>query len=156
MNSKLKLVGATSALLVSFACGCAAEAGSDESAFDEATPVDEKTATDESALVNRNNWEHDKNTRNSNAHETNPQDRGDDRFDYRRNPPGYNPPGYNPYHPGYNPPGYNPPGRGPGYAPGYGRRYNPPGYNPPGYNPYAPGYNPPGYNPPGYNAPGVW
>jgi hypothetical protein len=143
MNSKLMLVGSTSALLVSFACGCAAEAGSDE----------EKTATEESAVVARDNGAGYTNPRDTNAHETNPRDawerrtddRGNDQVDYRPNPPGYNPPGYNPYRPAANPPGYNPPGRG--Y--GYGRRYNPPGYNPPGYNPYAPAYNPPGYNPPG-------
>jgi hypothetical protein len=154
MSSKLMLMGAASALLVSFACGCAAETGSEEGTGDEATPADEKTATEQSPIVYGNGGDR-----------TNPRDtwnrgRGDDRGDYRpeyrRNPPGYNPPGYSPY--SANPPGYNPPGTGRGYAGGYGRRYNnppgnydQPGYNPPGYNPYAPAYNPPGYN-----APGAW
>ena len=149
MNSKLMLMGAASALLVGFACGCAAETGSDEGTSDQATATDEKTATEESALVPRD----DNADFYANPHETPDRRNGDEyRGAYRRNrpnPPGYNPPGYNPYAPAANPPGYNPPGTGRGYGAGYGRRYNPPGYNPPGYNPYAPAYNPPGYNPPG-------
>jgi hypothetical protein len=148
MNSKLMLVGAASALFVSFACGCAAETGSDEGTSDETTPAGEKTATEQSAISYR-----DDPGGYTNPHEAPDRRNGDEyRGAYRRsrpNPPGYNPPGYSPYAPAANPPGYNPPGTGRGYGAGYGRRYNPPGYNPPGYNPYAPAYNPPGYNPPG-------
>lgn len=100
MKSKLMLIGAASALLVSFACGCAAEMGTDDGTgtdskagpTDEkkAGAVDEKTGTTQSPLI-------------------------------YGNPAGYNPPGYNPYAPGLNPPGYNPPGMGVGVAyPGYG------------------------------------
>lgn len=102
MKSKLMLLGAASALLVSFACGCAAEMGTDEGnpTDQKAAPADEKTGTTQSPLI-------------------------------YGNPVGYNPPGYNPYAPGLNPPGYNPPGYGvgvayPGYGYGYGVGY--PGY----------------------------
>jgi hypothetical protein len=127
MRSNTMLMAA-SALLVSFACGCAAEtAGSDQS--------DQGSASE---------------PQRNGAIETgvHPQVIG--------NPPGYNPPGYNPVYPALNPPGYNPPGTGVGVCtPGYNPPgYNPPGYNPPGYNPTAPVANPPGYNPPGYNPPG--
>jgi hypothetical protein len=155
MSSKLMLVGAASALLVTFACGCAAESEGDEGA----APADEKTATEQSAIADPNYRDNGgggyENPRGAWDRRTG-DNQGEYRGNYRRNPPGYNPPGYNAYAPGYNPPGYNPPGRGPGYGAGYGRRYNAPGYNPPGYNPYAPGYNPPGYNPPGYGAPGPY
>ncbi|HEX8791337.1 MAG TPA: hypothetical protein VF765_10345 [Polyangiaceae bacterium] len=98
MKSKLMLMGAASALLVSFACGCAAEMGSDEgtstdpkaAADEKSGAAHEKTGTTESPLI-------------------------------YGNPAGYNPPGYNPYAPGLNPPGYNPPGMGVGVGyPGYG------------------------------------
>lgn len=102
MNSKLMLIGAASALLVSFACGCAAEMGTDDDtstdtkaapANEKAGPADEKVGTSKSPLI-------------------------------YGNPAGYNPPGYNPYAPGLNPPGYNPPGVGVGVAyPGYGAGY---------------------------------
>jgi hypothetical protein len=127
MKSKLMLLGAASALLVSFACGCAAEMGTDEgtSTDPRARPADEKTGTTESPQL------------------------------IYGNPAGYNPPGYNPYAPGSNPPGYNPPGMGvgeayPGYGAGYGGAY--PGYGP-GYGAAYPGYGPgygaayPGYGP---------
>jgi hypothetical protein len=101
MKSKLMLMGmgAASALLVSFACGCAAEMGTDEGtstdpktapADPKTAPADEKAGTTESPLI-------------------------------YGNPAGYNPPGYNPFAPGLNPPGYNPPGMGVGVGyPGYG------------------------------------
>ena len=86
---------AASAVLVSFACGCAAEMGTDEgtSTDPQAGPANEKTGTTESPII----W---------------------------GNPAGYNPPGYNPFAPGLNPPGYNPPGMGVGVAyPGVGLGY---------------------------------
>ena len=92
MTSKLMLIGAASALLVSFACGCAAEMGTDEgtSTDPQAAPANEKTGATESPII-------------------------------YGNPAGYNPPGYNPFAPGLNPPGYNPPGVGVGWGyPGYG------------------------------------
>jgi hypothetical protein len=95
MTSKLMLLGAASALLVSFACGCAAEMGTDDgtSTDPKAAPAEEKTGTTESPII-------------------------------YGNPAGYNPPGYNPFAPGLNPPGYNPPGMGVGVAyPGVGVGY---------------------------------
>jgi hypothetical protein len=95
MKSQLMLMGAASALMVSFACGCAAEMATDEgsSTDPKAGPVDEKTGTTESPII-------------------------------YGNPAGYNPPGYNPFAPGLNPPGYNPPGMGVGVAyPGMGVGY---------------------------------
>jgi hypothetical protein len=92
MKCKLMLVGAASVLLVSFACGCTAEMGTDggTSADPKTEPANDKTGTTESPLI-------------------------------YGNPPGYNPPGYNPFAPGLNPPGYNPPGMGLGWGyPGYG------------------------------------
>jgi hypothetical protein len=120
---------AASALLVSFACGCAAET--------ESSDPDQQGAAQEPQ------------TGGGGAVGTAVE---------RQvvNPPGYNPPGYNPYHPIANPPGYNPPGTGVGVCtPGVNPPgYNPPGYNPPGTNPVNPAINPPGYNPPGYNPAG--
>ncbi|HTQ46348.1 MAG TPA: hypothetical protein VMI75_26510 [Polyangiaceae bacterium] len=51
MRSKLMPLAAASALLVSFACGCAMETGGEEetSADPAAAPVDEKTGTTEEA-----------------------------------------------------------------------------------------------------------
>lgn len=102
MKSKLMLMGAASAVLVSFACGCAAEMGTDDDTATDskAAPAHEKAGTTQSPLI-------------------------------YNNPPGYNPPGYNPYAPAANPPGYNPPGTGvgvtyPGYGGAYGAGY--PGY----------------------------
>jgi hypothetical protein len=125
---------AASALLVSFACGCAAETQSGDpdeqgSAQEPKTGGGAVGTTVERQVVN---------------------------------PPGYNPPGYNPAHPIANPPGYNPPGTGVACSPGVYTAgcvqpgYNPPGYNPPGTNPYNPALNPPGYNPPGTNPPGPY
>jgi hypothetical protein len=105
MKSQLMLMGAASALMVSFACGCAAEMGTDEgtSTDQKAAPVDAKTGTTESPLI-------------------------------YGNPAGYNPPGYNPYAPGLNPPGYNPPGMGVGVAyPGVGVGYPGVGLGYPGW-----------------------
>jgi hypothetical protein len=127
MTSKLMLLGAASALLVSFACGCAAEMGSDEgtSTDPQAGPVapqagqaTEKTGTTESPII-------------------------------YGNPAGYNPPGYNPFAPGLNPPGYNPPGMGVGVAyPGYGVGVGYPGYGLGGYG-MGPGNINGGFNVPG-------
>jgi hypothetical protein len=108
MKSQLMLMGAASALLVSFACGCAAETGTDEGtsaepkvgvADEKAGPADEKSGTTESPII-------------------------------YGNPAGYNPPGYNPLAPGMNPPGYNPPGMGGvyGYPGGVGYGVGYPGY----------------------------
>jgi hypothetical protein len=89
MKSTLMLVG-VSALLASFACGCAVETGADEGTptATKAAPANEKTDSTESPII-------------------------------YGNPPGYNPPGYNPLAPGLNPPGYNPPGMGVGFGYGY-------------------------------------
>jgi hypothetical protein len=121
------MLAAASALLVSFACGCAAET--------ENADPDEQGAAQEPQTTGAVGTAVERQV---------------------VNPPGYNPPGYNPAHPIANPPGYNPPGTGVGVcAPGYNTPgYNPPGYNPPGTNPVNPALNPPGYNPPGYNPPG--
>ena len=113
MISKLMLMGAASALLVSFACGCVAETGSDEG-----TPANEKVGTEKSAIIYGN-------PAGYNPPGYNPMAPG-------LNPPGYNPPGMGVGvgYPGEgiaNPPGYNPPGYNPA-AP----LANPPGYNPPG------------------------
>jgi hypothetical protein len=91
MKSKLMLMGAASALLVSFACGCAAEVGTDEgtSTDPKAAPAEEKVGTTESPII-------------------------------FANPPGFNPPGFNPWAPGLNPPGFNPAGMGMWGVPGAG------------------------------------
>jgi hypothetical protein len=121
--NKLLMVG--SALLVSLACGCAAETESD--GHDGGAAAEPQASGAVGTAVERQVV----------------------------NPPGYNPPGTNPYNPAANPPGYNPPGTGGCATPGYNPPgYNAPGYNPPGTNPYNPAANPPGYNPPGYNPPG--
>jgi hypothetical protein len=106
MKSKLMLMGAASALLVSFACGCAAEMGTDEGtsadpkvgAADEKAggPAEEKTGTTESPII-------------------------------FGNPAGWNPPGFNPMAPGLNPPGWNPAGMGVWGVPGAGLGWGVPG-----------------------------
>ncbi|HTQ45884.1 MAG TPA: hypothetical protein VMI75_24180 [Polyangiaceae bacterium] len=135
MKSKLMLMGAASALLVSFACGCAAEMGTDEgtstdpkaqsvdekgqSADPKTQPADEKTGTTESPLI----W---------------------------GNPAGWNPPGFNPLAPGLNPPGWNPAGMGWGVAPGVGL-----GWGVPGVGLGFPGFGMGNING-GWNMPGVF
>jgi hypothetical protein len=114
MRANMSLMAA-SALLVSFACGCAAETEQADT-WDSGSAAEPQqngaVGTVGERLVG--------------------------------NPPGYNPPGTNPYNPAVNPPGYNPPGTGVCATPGYNPPgYNPPGYNAPGYNP--PGYNPPAW-----------
>jgi hypothetical protein len=124
---------AASALLVSFACGCAAETENGD--------PDEQGAAQEPQTKGAVGTAVERQV---------------------VNPPGYNPPGTNPVNPALNPPGYNPPGTGVACAPGVQTPgcnppgYNPPGYNPPGTNPVNPAVNPPGYNPPGYNPPGAY
>jgi hypothetical protein len=108
------MLWAASALLVSFACGCAAETESGD--------PDEVGTAVERQVVNPPGY--------------NPP--GYNPAAPAANPPGYNPPGtnvvcapgvYTPgcIHPAVNPPGYNPPGTNP-----YNPAVNPPGYNPPG------------------------
>jgi hypothetical protein len=128
MGSKTVLMAA-SALLVSFACGCAAETGDS----DPAAAAEPQAKTEQAQVI----------TNPPGYNPYNPVLNPPGMSGVGVNPAGYNPPGYNPINPAINPPGYNPPGMG-----GAGV-YNPPGYNPPGYNPYNPAVNPPGYNPPG-------
>jgi hypothetical protein len=123
MTSKLILMGAASALLVSFACGCAAEVGTDEgsSKDPQTVPANEKTGTTESPII-------------------------------YGNPAGYNPPGFNPFAPGLNPPGYNPPGMGVGWGmgyPGVGMGYPGVGLGYPGVGLGYPGNVNGGFNVPG-------
>jgi hypothetical protein len=133
MNSKLMLMGAASALLLSHVCGCAVESGSEEDTATQTTSADEKTATVNTPLVSGKSG--DKNGKPEDNRGMQGASNGGQED---------NAPGYDRYGPTYNQPGYDPRDRRrPGEGNGYG------GGNSQAYNPYAPGSNPPGYYPPG-------
>ena len=143
MSSKLMRVGATSALLVGFACGCAAQTGSDEG-----TSPDEQTATEQSAVVGGYPYGNDNGYGDGDGNGYRNGNRSDPRATWGRGERDYG----RGNAPAYSSPGYNSPGAGRGHAEGYGRRYNnpPDNYGQPGYGSYGPAYNSPSYQPRAY------